>query len=101
MLFRAIDISVRKISDHGRSSLGPEFEDIHEAITSASVSTSFEICARRMPESVPKVVPTSLATASHGVPAVRFARSSPPRFTAVMADHDPQEVIESTYQAMN
>ena len=96
MLFRAIDISVRKISDHGRSSLGPEFEDIHEAITSASVSTSFEICARRMPESVPKVVPTSLATASHGVPAVRFARSSPPRFTAQPLLVEHQEAPEET-----
>uniref|UniRef100_A0A0A9DIY3 Uncharacterized protein n=1 Tax=Arundo donax TaxID=35708 RepID=A0A0A9DIY3_ARUDO len=82
MMSTGVDIPVRIIDDHERSSLGPEFEDIHESITSTSVSTSFEICARGMPESVPKEVPTSLATASHGVPVVRFARSSPPRFTA-------------------
>lgn len=67
---------------HGRSSFGEEFVSIHEAISSTRLLTSFDICALRIPEFEPKVLPTSLATVSHGVPAVRFARISPPRFTA-------------------
>lgn len=46
------------------------------------MSTSFEISARRIFESTPKVLPISLATVSHGVPAVKFAKNSPPLLTA-------------------
>lgn len=43
-----------------------------------SLETSFRITL----ESTPKEFPISLATDSHGVPAVRFATNSLPRFTA-------------------
>lgn len=71
---------------HGRSSLGPEFEAIQVVITSASISTSSVICACKEPDFAPNVLPTSFATASHGVPAVRFDRSSLPRFTTFATD---------------
>jgi len=67
---------------HGLKSLGPEFDAIQDIITSTRLSTSLDACARRILESTPSVLPTSLATFSHGVPTVRFAKSSLPWFTA-------------------
>lgn len=43
---------------------------------------SLDTSARRILESAPIVLPTSLATVSHGVPTVRLAKNSLPRFTA-------------------
>ena len=69
-------------SHHGLKSFGPVLEAIQDVITSTSRFTSFDISARRILESTPRVLPTSLATVSHGVPTVRFVRSSLPRLTA-------------------
>lgn len=55
---------------------------IQEAIVSTSKSNSFERSARKDVVSNPSELLTSLATVSNGVPAVKFAQSSPPRFTA-------------------
>lgn len=68
---------------YGLRSLGPTLEAIQDEITSTRISISFDTCARRMfVESMPSVFPTSLATVSHGVPTVRFDKSSLPRLTA-------------------
>lgn len=66
----------------GLKSLGPVFAVSHVVITLTRRSKSFDISARRIFESAPRVVLTSLATLSHGVPADRVANNSPPRFTA-------------------
>jgi hypothetical protein len=69
---------------YGLKSLGPTLEAIQDEITSTRTSISFDTCPRRMfVESMPSVFPTSLATDSHGVPTVRFDKSSLPRLTAL------------------
>lgn len=65
-----------------RRSLGQELSDIHEVITSTSSFISLETSARRILESPPNLFPTSYATAPHGVPTVKLAKSSPPMLTA-------------------
>ena len=67
---------------YGLRTLGPALEAIQEEITSTSRSMSFDTSARTTCESMPNVFPTSLATVSHGVPTVRFDKSSLPRLTA-------------------
>lgn len=72
------------VSHYGLKRFGPVdvLEAIQVEITSTSRSKSFDASARSILESAPKELPTSLATVSHGVPTVRFAKISPPRFTA-------------------
>lgn len=67
---------------YGLKSFGPMFEDIQDVTTSTSRSRSLDTSARRIFESTPNVFPTSFATVSQGVPAVRLVKSSLPLFTA-------------------